>query len=209
MPSARETLSGSIVPVVVLDDAGVAPDLVAALAAGGIDTVELTLRTPAGLDAIRSVAGSSSVIGAGTVLTVRQVEEVADAGAAFVVSPGFDDEVVQRSLELGLTVLPGIATPTELQRALKTGLRDVKLFPADRLGGLDMIRALSGPFPGVGFMPSGGVSPANARDYLGHPSVFAISGSWMVQRDLIARGDFDEIARLSAEAVALVAGAEA
>ncbi|MGX5679764.1 bifunctional 4-hydroxy-2-oxoglutarate aldolase/2-dehydro-3-deoxy-phosphogluconate aldolase [Schumannella luteola] len=207
MPSARETLSGSIVPVVVLDDAALAPDLVAALAQGGIDTVELTLRTPAGLEAIRSVADSSSFIGAGTVLTVRQVEEIADAGAAFVVSPGFDEEVVQRALELGLTVLPGIATPTELQRALKAGLEDVKLFPADRLGGLDMIKALAGPFPNVGFMPSGGVSTANARDYLAHPAVFAISGSWMVQRDLLARGDFDEIARLSAEAVALVSGA--
>jgi 2-dehydro-3-deoxyphosphogluconate aldolase/(4S)-4-hydroxy-2-oxoglutarate aldolase len=206
MPSARETLSGSIVPVVVVDDAATAPELVAALAEGGITTVELTLRTAAGIDAIRAVAGSSSYIGAGTVLTARQVDEVADAGAAFIVSPGYDDEVVERALELGLTVLPGIATPTELQRALKAGLNDVKLFPADRLGGLDTIKAFSGPFPGVGFMPSGGVSPANAVDYLAHPSVFAISGSWMVPRDLIARGDFAEIARLSADATALVAG---
>lgn len=208
MPSARETLSGSIVPVVVIDDAATAPDLVAALAEGGIHTVELTLRTPAGLDAIRAVADSSSLIGAGTVLTVRQVEEVADAGAAFVVSPGYDDEVVARALELGLIVLPGVATPTELQRALKAGLDDVKLFPADRLGGLDMITALAGPFPNVGFMPSGGVKPGNARDYLAHPNVFAISGSWMVGRNLIAAGAFDEIARLSAEAVALVSGDE-
>lgn len=203
MASLREKLSGAIVPVVVIDSAAIAVDLVGALAAGGITTVEITLRTPAGLEAIRATSGGGSTIGAGTVLTPQQVDECADAGARFIVSPGFDDDVVARAQERGLDVLPGIATATELQRALRAGLDTVKFFPADRLGGLPTISSLAGPFPHVGFMPSGGVTAANAAEYLAHPSVFAISGSWMVPRDAIAAGDFDTVARLSAEAMTM------
>lgn len=203
MASLRENLSGAIVPVVVIDSAAIAVDLVGALAAGGITTVEITLRTPAGLEAIRATSGLGSTIGAGTVLTPQQVDECADAGARFIVSPGFDDDVVLRAQERGLDVLPGIATATELQRALRAGLDTVKFFPADRLGGLPTISSLAGPFPHVGFMPSGGVTAANAGEYLAHPSVFAISGSWMVPRDAIAVGDFDTVARLSAEAMTM------
>lgn len=203
MASLRENLSGAIVPVVVIDSAAIAADLVGALAAGGITTVEITLRTPAGLEAIRATSGGGSTIGAGTVLTPQQVDECADAGARFIVSPGFDDDVVARAQERGLDVLPGIATATELQRALRAGLDTVKFFPADRLGGLPTISSLAGPFPHVGFMPSGGVTAANAAEYLAHPSVFAISGSWMVPRDAIAAGDFDTVARLSAEAMTM------
>ncbi len=203
MASLRENMVGAIVPVVVIDSAAIAVDLVGALAAGGINTVEITLRTPAGLEAIRATSALGSTIGAGTVLTPQQVDECADAGARFIVSPGFDDDVVARAQERGLDVLPGIATATELQRALRAGLDTVKFFPADRLGGLPTISSFAGPFPYVGFMPSGGVTAANAAEYLAHPSVFAISGSWMVPRDAIAAGDFDTVARLSAEAMTI------
>ncbi len=203
MASLRENMVGAIVPVVVIDCAAIAVDLVGALAAGGIKTVEITLRTPAGLEAIRATSALGSTVGAGTVLTPQQVDECADAGARFIVSPGFDDDVVARAQERGLDVLPGIATATELQRALRAGLDTVKFFPADRLGGLPTISSLAGPFPYVGFMPSGGVTAANAAEYLAHPSVFAISGSWMVPRDAVAAGDFDTVARLSAEAMTM------
>jgi 2-dehydro-3-deoxyphosphogluconate aldolase / (4S)-4-hydroxy-2-oxoglutarate aldolase len=198
-----------IVPVVVIDDAAKAPDVAAALAAGGIHCAEITLRTPAGLAALASINGTSEfVLGAGTVLTPEQVTQCVDAGAEFIVSPGFDDAVVERAQELGVVALPGIATATEIQRALRAGLTEVKFFPADRLGGLGTISALAAPFPGLRFMPSGGVSPANAVEYLEHPAIFAIGGSWMVNRQAIADGDFDTLQRLSAEAIALVGGAK-
>jgi 2-dehydro-3-deoxyphosphogluconate aldolase/(4S)-4-hydroxy-2-oxoglutarate aldolase len=194
-----------VIPVVVIDDAAKAPDVAAALAEGGIGCAEITLRTPAGLAAIRASSGVKDfVVGAGTVLTVEQVEACVDAGARFVVSPGFDDEVVAAAQNHGLAVLPGVATATEIQRALRAGVDVVKFFPADRLGGLPTIAALAAPFAGVRFVPSGGVNPQNARDYLEHPAIHSISGSWMVSRDAIAGGDFDTIARLAGEAAALV-----
>jgi 2-dehydro-3-deoxyphosphogluconate aldolase/(4S)-4-hydroxy-2-oxoglutarate aldolase len=194
-----------IVPVVVIDDAGRAQDLVAALAEGGIHCAEITLRTPAGLAGIAAAAGVAGFrVGAGTVLSVEDLQKSVDAGAEFIVSPGFDDELVARAQELGVIVLPGTATATEVQRAGKAGLGTVKFFPADRLGGLATIAALAAPFPGMRFIPSGGVSAANAAEYLAHPAVAAVSGSWMVGRDLIAAGDFAAIERLSREAVAAI-----
>lgn len=202
MTLTRRLLQGNpIVPVVVIDDAARAPELVAALIAGGIRCAEITLRTPAGMDAIAAVAGTPGfAVGAGTVLTRDDLERSVDAGATFLVSPGFDDELVERAQQLQVAVLPGVATGTEVQRAVKAGLDTVKFFPADRLGGLPTIAALAAPFAGVGFVPSGGVSSANAAEYLAHPAVPAISGSWMVGRDLIRAGDFDAIQRLSLEA---------
>ncbi|MEP6480834.1 MAG: bifunctional 4-hydroxy-2-oxoglutarate aldolase/2-dehydro-3-deoxy-phosphogluconate aldolase [Rhodoglobus sp.] len=195
-----------IVPVVVIDDAAGAGDLAEALAAGGIRCAEITLRTQAGLAALEAAATVPDfTVGAGTVLTADQVDRCADAGAQFIVSPGFDEDVVNRARERGLVALPGIATATELQRALRAGLEAVKFFPADRLGGLPGIASLAAPFPTVRFMPSGGVSAANAAEYLAHPAVFAVGGSWMVPRAAVAAGDFAAIERLSAEAMALVA----
>ena len=135
------------------------------------------------------------------------MDQVADAGAQFVVTPGFAHDVVDRALERGLAVLPGVATPTEVQAAVRTGLQTVKLFPADLLGGLRMVRALAGPFPTVGFVPSGGVSPQNAGDYLRDLSVPAVSGSWMATRDLLRGRDYEAIARLSRDATALAEAA--
>lgn len=205
MTTVIESLSvARIVPVIVIDDASHAAELAAALVDGGIAAVEITLRTPAGLDAMAAMAAHGGLtVGAGTVLTPDQVDACAAAGAQFVVSPGVDDDVIARVLELGLTALPGIATATEVQQALRHGLSELKLFPADRLGGLGMIDSLVGPFPDIRFMPSGGVTAANAIEYLAHPSVFAISGSWMATRAAIAAADFDAIRAASAAAMDL------
>jgi 2-dehydro-3-deoxyphosphogluconate aldolase/(4S)-4-hydroxy-2-oxoglutarate aldolase len=198
-------VAARVVPVVVIDDAARAGDLAAALADGGIQAVEVTLRTPAGLDALAAMANQGGLtVGAGTVLTAEQIDACADAGARFIVSPGFDDDVVARAQQLGIGIVPGVATATEVQRAIRADLRELKLFPADRLGGLGMIDSLSGPFPGIRYMPSGGVTPENALEYLAHPSVFAVSGSWMAGRAAIASGDFDGIRAASAAAMALV-----
>lgn len=204
MTDPTEVLGGNrIVPVVVIDDARAAPDLADALAAGGIRCAEITLRTPAGLDAIRAVAGRADfVVGAGTVLTADQVDAVTDAGAQFLVSPGLDDAVVARAAELGTPIVPGVATATEIQRALSRGIRHLKLFPANLVGGLAAVRAFAGPFPDVRFLPSGGVSADNAAEYLASTSVFAVSGSWMVPPGAVASGDLEAVQRLSAAAVA-------
>ena len=186
-----------IVPVIVLDDAADAGPLADALLAGGIDCAEITLRTPAGLAAVQALAHRDDIlVGAGTVLTAAQTDEAVAAGARFVVSPGLGLDVVSRAQQLGVAVLPGVATATELQTAAAAGLGAVKFFPAGALGGLGMLDALAGPFPGMRFMPSGGVTAENAADYLAHPSVFAVGGSWMVPRTLIGAGRFAEITAL-------------
>lgn len=188
-----------IVPVVVINDSTRAPDLVDALSDGGIRCAEITLRTPAGLDAIRAASSHPDmVIGAGTVLTVTQVDAAADAGARFLVSPGVDDAVIARAVAHGIPIVPGVATATEVQRAVGHGIHHLKLFPAGLLGGLNAIHAFAGPFPQVRFMPSGGVTLDNARDYLADTTVFAISGSWMVPSAAVDKGDFEAIRKLSA-----------
>ena len=199
-----------IVPVIVIDDAGAATDLVGALVDGGIRCAEITMRTPAGLHAIAAVAGIPGfTVGAGTVLSPIELQRVVDVGARFIVSPGFDDELVGLARTLGVGVLPGVATATEVQRAVGQGVEVVKFFPAGQLGGLRTIDALAAPFPGTGFVPSGGVTADNAAEYLAHPSVPAISGSWMAGRELIAARDFDEIRRRTTEVVARIGGASA
>ena len=206
MTSVNGSLSAArIVPVIVIDDPAHAGELAAALVEGGIRAAEVTLRTPAGLDAMAAMAAHRDlIVGAGTVLTPEQVDACAAAGAQFIVSPGFDEDVVARAQEAGLGVLPGVATATEVQRALRSGLTELKLFPADRLGGIAMIDSLRGPFPDLRFMPSGGVGASNAVEYLAHPGVFAISGSWMATRAAIASGDFEGIRAASAAAMELV-----
>jgi 2-dehydro-3-deoxyphosphogluconate aldolase / (4S)-4-hydroxy-2-oxoglutarate aldolase len=200
LAAVRALVAARIVPVVVLDDAAGALALADALAAGGLRTVEITLRTPAGIDAIAAISGRTDLeVGAGTVVTPEQVDLVADAGARFVVSPGLDPDVVERTRERGLLPLPGVATATEAQRAVRLGLEVVKFFPADRLGGLDGIRALAAPFGDLRFMPSGGVTPETAAEYLAHPAIAAVSGSWMVPRDALRDGDWARVERLARE----------
>lgn len=191
-----------IVPVVVIDDAARAADLAHALIAGGIGCAEFTLRTAAGLEAITSAAGVPGFLaGAGTVLSSAQADAVVGAGAAFVVSPGFDAEVSHRVADRGATMVPGVATPTEVQRAAREGFTHLKLFPAGLLGGPEYLDALAGPFADVRLLPSGGVTPATLAAYLARPTVFAASGSWMVPRAAIAAGDFDLVAALCRDAV--------
>lgn len=194
-----------IVPVVVLDDAAHAAPLAAALVAGGLPVAEVTFRTPAAAEAIRVMADRGDVLlGAGTVLTPDQVDQAVAAGAGYVVSPGLSRAVVERCQEHGILALPGAVTATEVQSALELGLTTVKFFPAATSGGAAAIAALAAPFGGVGFVPTGGIGPANLHQYLAVDAVRAVGGSWMVPRDSIRAGDFPTVRRLTAEAVALV-----
>ena len=194
-----------LVPVITIDDAAAGVDLAHALLAGGIACAEVVFRTPAALDAIRAMSAVAGfTVGAGTVLSQGDATAALDAGATFAVSPGFDDEIVDLLRAAGAGVLPGVATATEAQRAVRAGVDVVKFFPADRLGGLDTIKALAAPFPMLGFVPSGGVTAATAREYLSFSGVPAVSGSWMAPRDAIAARDWPLIARLTAEAVAAI-----
>lgn len=186
-----------VIPVVVADRPDVASDLAFALHDGGVDCAEITLRTPRALEVLATMTAGAPpgfVVGAGTVLDVDQVDRAADAGAAFIVSPGFDDDVVERARTRGLEVLPGVATATEVQRARRAGLSAVKLFPADLLGGRSAIDALAAVFAGTGFVPSGGVGAHNAADYLAHPAVPSVSGSWLAPRAEIDAGDLSRVA---------------
>src|SRR6476620_3531290 len=197
-----------IVPVVVIHDAAQALPLGEALLAGGIDVAEITLRTAAGIEAIRILAAALPAlqVGAGSVLVPAQVDEVVDAGAQFVVSPGLSTAVLARSAELGVPALPGVATASELMTAVGLGLSEVKFFPAGLLGGPAAIRALTAPFTQMSFMPSGGVNAENMTDYLAIPAVPAVSGSWMVDPVLLAQGRGEEVTARSAAAITTATG---
>lgn len=195
-----------IVPVVVIDDAAAAAPLAEVLASGGLRCAEITLRTPAAMDAIAALADYPELlVGAGTVLDAEQAARAVGAGARFVVSPGFDGEVVEACRRLGVPVLPGTATPTEIQQAMRAGLAAVKFFPAETLGGVQALSAMAAPFPGFSFVPTGGITPVNVQPYLQHPSVLAVGGSWMAPRKLIASKAWGEIAELAAGAARLAA----
>lgn len=202
-PTATTMLSHCpVVPVIVLDDPSQALPLRDALLAGGITIAEITLRTAAGLAGIAAIAGLSDLrVGAGSVLVGEQVDQVADAGATFVVSPGLSAEVLDRSLARGLPALPGVATASDLMSASARGLTEVKIFPVGLLGGPAVIQSLSAPFPGMTFMPSGGVTQENMGDYLALACVPAISGSWMVDPQLLRAGRWDEVTARSAAAI--------
>ena len=194
---------GRVVPIVTMDDASVAGELADALLEGGIGCVEVTLRTPAGIAAIEAMARSGLTVGVGTALTADDTRRAFDVGARFVVSPGFDDEVVASALDLGMLPLPGIATPTELQRAVRAGLAAVKVFPVSQLGGVAYLSALNGPFPSVTFMPSGGISAGTAGEYLSLACVASIGASWIAPRAAIANREFDGVRERAREASAL------
>ncbi|KAB1140425.1 bifunctional 4-hydroxy-2-oxoglutarate aldolase/2-dehydro-3-deoxy-phosphogluconate aldolase [Micromonospora sp. AMSO12t] len=191
-----------ILPVVVLDDARDAAPLAEALVRGGLPCAEVTFRTDAAAESIRVMSERGDLlVGAGTVLTPAQVDRAVEAGARFVVTPGFSPAVVRRCQEAGVPVFPGVATGTEIQMALDAGLDTVKFFPAEQLGGVAMIKALAAPYRSVRFVPTGGVNTANLADYLALPAVLAVGGTWMVAPDLIAAGRWDEVAARTAAAV--------
>lgn len=194
-----------IVPVVVLENAKDAKPLGKALCNGGLPCAEVTFRTEAAEESIRIMSESfpDMLVGAGTVLTTEQVDRAVNAGAKFIVSPGFDEEIVDYCLEKGITVLPGCATPSEVAKAVKLGLEVVKFFPAEQAGGLPMIKAMAAPYTMVKFMPTGGINPENVKDYLAFNKIFACGGSWMVKNTLVENQEFDKICELSKEAVTI------
>jgi len=198
-----------VVPVVVVDDAAQGVLVASALRDGGLPVAEVTFRTAGARAAIEAIARDvpDVLVGAGTVVTAAQVDEAVDAGARFLVSPGLSAGVVRRAQELGVPVVPGVATPSDVIAALDLGLDVVKLFPANVVGGPAAVKAFSAPFPGLRFVPTGGVSAANLLDYLALPAVLAAGGSWMVDAALVRAGDTAEITRRTREAVALAASA--
>ena len=195
-----------IVPVVVLNKAEDAEPLAKALVAGGLPCAEVTFRTDAAEESIREIAKKfpDMFVGAGTVLSIEQVDRAIGAGAKFIVSPGLNPKVVEYCIKKEYPVCPGIMTPTELEVALALGLDVVKFFPAENAGGLKMIKAMSAPYTMMKFMPTGGINATNVRDYLACDKILACGGSWMVKGDLVAAGRFDEIERLTHEASGIV-----
>jgi 2-dehydro-3-deoxyphosphogluconate aldolase/(4S)-4-hydroxy-2-oxoglutarate aldolase len=196
-----------LLPVVVLQRAADAAPLAKALKEGGLPLAEITFRTAAAAASIEAIRRHEPGVrvGAGTVSSVAQVDEAIGAGAEFLVTPGFNPKVVERALAKGIPIYPGVNAPGFIEMALEFGLSTLKFFPAEASGGIAMIKALSGPYPSIRFIPTGGVGPANLSAYLATPSVLACGGSWMVDAKLIASGDFAGIAKLTAEAVALAA----
>ena len=200
-----------IVPVVVLDDEETAEPLAEALLAGGLDVMEITFRTTAAAGAIRRIAARypEILLGAGTLLERDQVLRARDAGAVFGLAPGLNPRIVAAAADCGLQFAPGVMTPSEVERALELGCKLLKFFPAETAGGVGMLKALAGPYghTGVRFIPTGGVTSKNLADYLKLPIVAAIGGSWMVDKALVAAGRWEEITRLTREALEAAAGA--
>ena len=191
-----------VVPVVVLDDVIDALPLAKALTEGGLPCAEVTFRTEAAEESIKVMAEAypDMVVGAGTVLTIEQVDAAVKAGAKFIVSPGFDPEIVDYCLEKEIPIFPGCVTPSEVAQAVKRGLKVVKFFPAEPAGGVAMIKAMAAPYNQLRFMPTGGIGTQNLKDYLEFNKIICCGGSWMVKADLIKNGEFEKICKLTKEA---------
>ncbi len=199
-----------IVPVIAIDDASKAVPLARALVAGGLPAAEVTFRTAAAEDAIRAIVREvpEMVVGAGTVLTRDQADRAIDAGVSFVVSPGFNPEITKYVLDKGVCMLPGTATAGEMEQAMALGLEAVKFFPAEQNGGIDKLKALAGPYKTLRWMPTGGVNTNNLANYMSFHQILACGGTWMVKKDLIEGGKWDEITAICKEAVRNMLGCE-
>lgn len=197
----------AVVPVVVLDDTKDALPLAEALTEGGLPCAEVTFRTEAAEESIRLMSEKypEMLVGAGTVLTIEQVDRAVAAGAKFIVSPGFDPEIVDYCLEKNIPVFPGCVTPSEVAQAAKRGMKVIKFFPAEQAGGIARIKAMAAPYTMMEFMPTGGIGVNNLKDYLSFDKILCCGGSWMVKGDLIRNGEFDKIRELTKEAVELAA----
>ena len=197
-----------IVPVVKLESAKDAVPLGKALIDGGLPCAEITFRTAAAEESIRNMVAAypEMLVGAGTVLTLEQLEKAISAGAKFIVSPGFNPEIVKACISKNIPVYPGCSSPTDIEAAMSLGLKTVKFFPAENIGGIAAIKAMSGPYGDITFIPTGGISAKNINDYLSFPKVVACGGSWMVDPKHIESGNFAEITRLTREAVNMVLG---
>ncbi len=194
-----------VIPVLVVEDAAAAPDLALALVAGGLRVLEVTLRTPAGLAAITAMAAAApdAIVGAGTVLNADQLKRAVDAGARFIVSPGLTEGVARAAEASGAPLLAGVASAGDIMRGLDLGLDRFKFFPAETSGGAAAIAAFAGPFAGVAFCPTGGISPTNAESYLGLKSVLCVGGGWVTPKDALGRRDWSLITSLARSAAAL------
>lgn len=199
----------AVVPVVVLDDAEDAAPLAEALVKGGLPCAEVTFRTEAAEESIRIMSEKypEMLVGAGTVLTTEQVDRAVAAGAKFIVSPGFDPEIVDYCMEKNIPVFPGCVSPSEVAQAVKRGLKVVKFFPAEQAGGLAMLKAMAAPYTMLKFMPTGGINTKNLKEYLGFPKILCCGGSWMVKGDMIKNREYDKITEMTKEAVELAAAA--
>jgi len=194
-----------VVPVVAIETLSDADPLADALMEGGLPCVEITLRTDAGLAAIETLSKRSGfLVGAGTVHNAEQAARAVDAGAEFVVAPGFNPKTISWCVDRNIPVFPGTSNPTDLEQALEFGLNAVKFFPAEAMGGIKTLKAFHGPYSSIRFMPTSGITAENLRDYLSLPFVFACGGSWMAKSQLIAEGRFDEITRLTSQTMQLI-----
>ncbi len=203
----EKILAKRLLPAVALENAELAVPLAEALLKAGLNVIEVTFRTPAAAQSIRNIAQRfpEMCLGAGTLLNVEQVGQAADAGATFGVAPGLNEAVLLAARRRGMAMIPGVLTPTEVDRAIGVGCKVLKFFPADASGGIKMLKALAGPFEhtGVKFVPTGGINEKNLRDYLALPVVAAVGGTWMVEKSLIAGRDWARIESLTREALAL------
>ncbi|MFD5907663.1 bifunctional 4-hydroxy-2-oxoglutarate aldolase/2-dehydro-3-deoxy-phosphogluconate aldolase [Streptomyces massasporeus] len=197
-----------VVPVVVIEDAADAVPLARALVAGGLPAIEVTLRTPAALEAIREIAREvpGAVVGAGTVIRPAQVAEAVGAGSRFLVSPGWTDVLLEAMRASGVPFLPGVSTASEVVALLERGVREMKFFPAQAAGGTAYLKSLSGPLPQARFCPTGGIGPSSAPDYLALPNVGCVGGSWMLPQDALAARDWGRVEELARAAAGLSAG---
>lgn len=191
-----------VVPVVVLDDVKDAEPLAKALVEGGLPCAEVTFRTEAAAESIRIMTEvyPDMLVGAGTVLTTEQVDKAVGSGAKFIVSPGFDPEIVDYCIGKNIPVFPGCISPSEVAQAVKRGLKVVKFFPAEQSGGLAMIKAMAAPYHMLKFMPTGGINTENLKEYLACDKILCCGGSWMVKGDMIKVGEFEKIKKLTREA---------
>ena len=205
MLTVEQVAACGVVPVVVLEDAEQAVPTAKALLKGGITAMEITFRTAAAKASIAKVAAEvpQMIVGAGTVVNVEQLHDAVEAGAKFIVSPGTDEDIIVEAAKLDVTMMPGVVTPSEIMVGLKHGIRVFKFFPAESFGGLKTIKALSGPFPQIKFIPTGGINQNNAADYFNNAKIQAVGGSWMVTKDMVASGDFEGIAAKSKAATDL------
>jgi len=195
-----------ILPVIKLEKVDSGAKLAEALVMGGLPAAEVTFRSGGADAVIRAMLDKypDMMVGAGTVLTIEQAEAAVAAGAKFIVSPGFDEELVDRCIEIGVPVFPGCVTPSEIQRAIKRGLKTVKFFPAKQFGGLDTIKALAGPFPGIQFLPTGGINMDNLQLFISNKNIIACGGTFMVADQYLEEEDWDKISELCRSAVKIV-----
>ncbi|APC90570.1 TPA: bifunctional 4-hydroxy-2-oxoglutarate aldolase/2-dehydro-3-deoxy-phosphogluconate aldolase [Vibrio parahaemolyticus] len=207
MSSIKEQLKAlKVIPVIAIDKAEDIIPLGKVLAENGLPAAEITFRSAAAAEAIRLLreAQPDMLIGAGTVLNREQAIAAKEAGATFIVSPGFNPNTVKACQEIGIDIVPGVNNPSTVEAALEMGLTTLKFFPAEASGGINMVKSLLAPYTDIELMPTGGINPANIKDYLAIPRVLACGGTWMVDKKLIEEGNWEELARLTREAVALV-----